>query len=249
MQNPLFISFVRVILFEKVIAFADPMAQMHQPQLYCWDHYFSCSWDTFVFTTAAFEPLAAIVHVLTDVFSEHGGELLKADGHFEALDDIARKFRVGRAPRQAPAAGSDDPTPMVGDAEPPLWVQFPWLLQEDNWGLIVDADNPNSRQVAPSRLAETRYKEDLDLHEMDADEVWEELRAQRESWRERAAHEAADFPVNIRGGVWTAEHTGEASDSVRAQASGETAVHFCELLRAHQICHFCLLFLHPGIGL
>ena len=229
MQNPLFISFVRVIPFEKVIPFADPMAQMHQPELYCWDHYFSCSWDTFVFTTAAFEPLAATVHVLTDVFSEHGGELLKADGHFEALDDIARKFRVGRAPRQAPAAGSDDPTPMVGDAEPPLWVQFPWLLQEDNWGLIVDADNPNSRQVAPPRPAETRYKEDLDLHEMDADEVWEELRAQRESWRERAAHGAPDFPVNIRGGVWTAENTGEASDSVRAQASGETAVHFCEL--------------------
>ena len=83
--------------------------------------------------------------------------------------------------------------------------------------------------MAPPRPAETRYKEDLDLHEMDADEVWEELRAQRESWRERAAHGAPDFPVHLRGGVWTAENTGEASDSVRAKASGETAVHFCEL--------------------
>ena len=47
MKNPLFTSFVQVAPFERVIPLADPMAQMHKPELYCWDHYFSCSWDTF----------------------------------------------------------------------------------------------------------------------------------------------------------------------------------------------------------
>ena len=77
-------------------------------------------------------------------------------------------------------------------------------------------------------LKQSRYFEDIDLPEMDVEEVWAELEAQRASWRERGAQGSPDFTIHVRGGKWTAEHTGEATDSVRAQASGTSALSFCE---------------------
>ena len=123
------------------------------------------------------------MQVLSDVFSEHGGALLKADGDFEALEALSLKLFGGRAVRET-AAASEGPAPAPGESELPLWVQLPWLLQEENWGLITDdSDTKSNKKTSSSGSRGPGHAEDIDLWEMDADDVWEELRAQRENRR------------------------------------------------------------------
>ena len=112
-------------------------------------------------------------------------------------------------------------------------------LQEENWGLITDdSDTKSSKKASSSGFGGPGHAEDIDLWEMDADDVWEELRAQREHWRQQAGQGAPDFPIQMRGGQWTAEHTCQATDSVRARARGEDAESFCSIYTLNKSATF-----------
>ena len=43
-KNPLLAASVKVTREERTVPLSDPMAQLHDPHMYVWDHYFSCGW-------------------------------------------------------------------------------------------------------------------------------------------------------------------------------------------------------------
>ena len=184
----------------------------------------------------------SFVEILTDVFTDKGGILMIADGEWQDLDVVSLKFaksgaRARATDAAASSAASSDPLPEVLE-----WVQFPWLLQE-HWehfqGGFSGQQPARAGQPGAAQPGEAqRPPRDTDLFDMDPDEVWHELQAQRQMWRGQQEQAVRDFKVHIRGGQWIAEHTGVAADSTRAQASSYIATRFCQLFAQHKSATF-----------
>ena len=59
----------------------DPMAQLHSPEMYVFDHYFRCDYTEWAFSDKEFVNRDSEVHVLTDVCtSATDGAELRGDG-------------------------------------------------------------------------------------------------------------------------------------------------------------------------
>ena len=129
LQNPLLAAFVKVIPeVHAAQASADPMAQLHNPEMYVFDHYFSCDYTEWAFSDKEFAPLQSEVEVLTGVYtSPKGGAELRGDGAFQSLVLLSMEMHGGQEP-SAPSDPAEDTG--VQDSEAPLWVDYPWLLQE-----------------------------------------------------------------------------------------------------------------------
>ena len=165
---------------------------------------------------------------------------MRADGDWQDLNVLSIKLNSevhDRPPVVEADSSSADPLPVVPD-----WVEFPWLLQEHWPQLEADGSGgqPARGEARQARVAQSGRQglnQDRDLFDMDPDEVWAELGAQRAKWRgpvEGCEH----FKLNLRGGMWTAEHKGVAVDTTRSAAQSNLAVTFCDIYTQHKSASF-----------
>ena len=98
---------------------------------------------------------------------------------------------------------------------------------------MLEANQPEAKQAR-----QEHWPRDPDLFDMSPDEVWAELHAQRARWRGPIEVEVDHFKVNLRGGMWTAEHKGVAVDSTRSVAQSHLAQCFCSIFSQHKSASF-----------
>ena len=229
-QKPVWLAFV-LLVCETDLGEAEQAHLLHSGGE-TWEHSFTMVADVFAFTHQSEAELEETmsISVLGDVvfFDRYR---LGSDADWRSLEVVVAQL--------GPMLGEKNCGPQRHNAHTPLQnfvTEHPWLL--DVFGQAPARSS--SRGVAVPARGHVASEGDAAEEDVDPEAVIAALAEAREQWEVEQPKGLEHFTWTIRGGLWTAAHTGLPYDSFRSQASTATGKDFLRKKGLHQSATFSL---------
>ena len=235
-MSPALACFVRVQPLEHVERHLGDGARWQHAALDAWEHEFQIDEFSFIHSDEEWAQRKYSIFVLAGVL-KLGSWVLASDQRWESFGFYQTMFH------DLVAEGADEqgqePTTTVGTD----WASDPRLL--NFWDFPDDA--ADARHAEAQRQSEAQQQEEEDDDQDPSELARAEEALLDEFWAKRAELIERDsligaegFHISLRGGRWLLQQTGEAFDSLRAQARAPLGTRLCDRFKLNHSATFSL---------
>ena len=234
-QSPYVVGFVKLDVADLENAVGKRLVQLRDLKRH-WNHVFAIDSRRFCFSDEGGFEESWRLHILTDSVLRDGGFVV-TEAEWKPFDDIRSFFpgpndQVVDSDRPAPNDECEQP-----EATQPVWAKLPWLLEH------FPLHAGSSSKVHADEVTGTSAGADGDDAPVpsliSSEEVIEALYERRFHWQGEGER-CPDFKVQLRGGQWTAAHTGMAYDSFRGFAMRGEASQICARFNMQSTATFAI---------
>lgn len=224
-QVPFVVGFVRLTMASEAELKGASSGSVHH-NLRDWNHVFSIDSESFCFSDDGGFDEGWSVSVLTDSVVRAGGFVV-AEAEWKDIGEVRDWFPDVESAVVCDEEGA--PLATKSDSIDLAWVKLPWLLEHFPGHGHACQGKATASAKDDMQVSGAGEEEAPGEHEvLSAEDVVDAL-YERRFLMQGGDQASIDFRVQLRGGQWTARHTGKAYDSFRGCASPGEPTQMCAL--------------------